>query len=213
LIRSLAADFAALGAIWLQCIIPHDDLQSLSRLQASGFQPLADLGYLVAHADEFADQPPRTPFTWETCPKQRWDDLADVLARTYQGTLDCPALDGQRTAADILEGYAATGVFRPEYWLLAQHENLPVGCLLLADQPQADQLELVYMGLIPQARGRHWGTWLVRQAQWLTRKAGRRRLVVAVDLMNVPAVKLYRAEGFVQWDAKKALGKAVRTAV
>jgi ribosomal protein S18 acetylase RimI-like enzyme len=128
-----------------------------------------------------------------------------VLGRTYEGTLDCPSIDGQRAPADILEGYASTGVFRPEHWLMAKHEDAAVGCLLLADHPP-DQLELVYMGLVPAARGRHWGTWLVRQAQWLARQAGRQRLVVAVDLANTPAVKLYRAEGFVKWETRKAVG-------
>src|SRR5690606_30179312 len=77
-----------------------------------------------------------------------------------------------------------------------------VGCLLLADHPATDQIELVYMGMVPEARGHGWGEHVVRQAQWLCRRRGCQRLVLAVDEANDPAVRMYASCGFVSFDRK-----------
>ena len=39
--------------------------------------------------------------------------------------------------------------------------------LLLADHPKARHWELMYMGLVPEVRGRGWGRQIARYAQWL----------------------------------------------
>ena len=74
--------------------------------------------------------------------------------------------------------------------------GVDVGCLLIADWPQNDQWELIYMGVVPEARGRGYGVAVVRQAQWLAGCAGRQRLVLAVDTANEPAMRVYAAAGF-----------------
>jgi ribosomal protein S18 acetylase RimI-like enzyme len=64
-------------------------------------------------------------------------------------------------------------------------------------------MELLYLGLIPEVRGRGWGKQLVRHAQWLTRRAGRRQLVTAVDSANLPAVQTYTAMDFQAWQRRR----------
>jgi hypothetical protein len=126
--------------------------------------------------------------------------MARLVERTYQGSLDCPALDGVRRIADVLEGYRAIGIFDPTRWIIARHREQDIGCLLLADHPRDHQWELVYMGVVPEARGHGWGVAIARHAQWLARQAGRKRLVLAVDAANLPAIAVYAAAGFVTWD-------------
>jgi len=125
-----------------------------------------------------------------------------VLEATYEQTLDCPVLNGVRQIEDVLVGYRSTGAFSPDYWLIVRHGGKDVGCLLLADHPQHDNIELVYMGVMSSLRGRGWGIQITRQAQWLTRRAGRRRLVLAVDAANTPAVRMYAEAGFQTWDRR-----------
>jgi hypothetical protein len=83
--------------------------------------------------------------------------------------------------------------------------------LLLADHPDDDQWELVYMGIIPAARGRGWGLQITRHAQWLTGCAARRRLILAVDAANQPAVAMYAAAGFQTWNRRSAFVKSLPT--
>ena len=84
-----------------------------------------------------------------------------------------------------------------------------IGCLLLADHPQDNQFELVYMGIVPQARGQRFGADVTRQALWLTGAAGRRQLVLGVDAENEPALQIYEQLGFTEWDRRRVLLKTV----
>ena len=78
-----------------------------------------------------------------------------------------------------------------------------MGCLLLADHPRYENMELVYMGVIPENRGQHWGADIARRAQWVARQAGRARLVLAVDASNRPAIEMYASVGFRTWDQRR----------
>jgi hypothetical protein len=75
--------------------------------------------------------------------------------------------------------------------------------LLLADYPEQENWELLYVGLIPSARGHGWGREITRHAQWLTRQARRPRLVLAVDAANEPALRMYAALGFRAWERRR----------
>jgi ribosomal protein S18 acetylase RimI-like enzyme len=75
-----------------------------------------------------------------------------------------------------------------------------VGCLLLGEDAAGAQWELVYMGVVPEARGRGIGLDLTRHAQWVARAAGCARMVLAVDATNAPALAVYAAAGFSSWD-------------
>jgi ribosomal protein S18 acetylase RimI-like enzyme len=181
--------------------IAHVILERVTRadnaiLRDAAFQPMATLLYLMWLESGLPGDCPSGPLEFEPFSAAQRDRLAQLVEATYADTLDCPALDGLRSMEDILAGYEATGVFDPERWLIVRHQDADVGCLLLADHPQHQNWELVYMGLVPSARGNGWGQAVVRHAQWLTQQAGRQRLVLAVDAANHPAVATYTCAGF-----------------
>ena len=178
-------------------------------LRDAGFQPMATLLYLMCPESELPTDSPSGPLEFEPFAPAQPDRLAQLVEATYEDTLDCPALNGVRSTEDILAGYEATGVFDPQRWLIVRHQRRDVGCLLLADHPQHDNWELVYMGLVPWARGSGWGRAIVRHAQWLTRQAGRQRLVLAVDAANHPAVTMYTCVGFRAFGRRRVYLKAV----
>jgi ribosomal protein S18 acetylase RimI-like enzyme len=122
--------------------------------------------------------------------------LEAVIEATYVGTLDAPQLNGKRDVKDIVDGYIATAHGELSRWWLVQFAGRYVGCLLLADHPASDQVELMYMGLVSEARGRGWGRRLVQQAQLESARSQRSRLVLAVDTANNPALHIYSAMGF-----------------
>ena len=77
----------------------------------------------------------------------------DMPARSYLDTLDCPALCGLRTTADVLESHKHAGAWDPAIWWIIQREGRPEGCMLLSETAEHDAVELVYIGLGPEARG------------------------------------------------------------
>lgn len=171
-------------------------------LVEAGFEPLIDLEYLICLEPEFPNARPLSPLQFEPYQESNSRRLADLVEETYIETCDCPPLCGVRETHDVLQGYQATGVFSPERWWFVRRDNRDVGCLLLTDHPEFDYLELLYMGLIPEARGNGWGVEVVRFAQWQTREADRSRLVLAVDADNGPALASYEACGMLCWDRR-----------
>lgn len=182
-------------------------------LRSVGFEPLAELIYLVSGEIDFPSRRPSGPLEFEPYRQANHDRFTELVEATYRETLDCPALNGIRDIEDTLAGYRASGGDRGELWLIIRHENRDIGCLLLGDHPDHGNCELVYMGLVVEARGRGWGTHVTRHAQWLTRQTGRSRLVLAVDEANWPARKMYASVGFHDWDRRSVYQKLFDTPV
>lgn len=172
-------------------------------LAASGLKWLADLEYLALPLPS-ARHDLTGELVFEVISPQEAVRLGALLERTYRDTLDCPGLEGLRQTQDTISGYLKSGVHVPEWWLVARHFDQDVGCILLADLPREERVELLYMGLVPEARGRGWGNELIRKAIALASTAGRRQLVLAVDARNEPAVRAYMGEGFRAWQARTA---------
>jgi ribosomal protein S18 acetylase RimI-like enzyme len=196
----------------VQALLDPQDRVGADRLCRSAFSTVAELEYLFWSVQEGNPSSPADPgpLFFEPYRQQLRDDFADVVEMTYHNTLDCPQLNGLRDTDDVLDGYMHSGEFHPELWLLAQHQQTWVGCLLLGDHPRHDQLELVYMGIVPSARGRGWGRHLVEQAQRITRRLGRQRLVLAVDAKNEPGMAIYAAAGFLCCDRRSVFIKDLR---
>ncbi|MGE3406101.1 MAG: GNAT family N-acetyltransferase [Pirellulales bacterium] len=187
-----------------QALIETPAAQYPESWQAAGFAHSADLAYLSAGESAFPVVLPDDGLQFEAFQESQSPRLASLIEQTYQGSLDCPALDGVRNLDDVLSGYRATGLYDPANWFFARQGGQDIGCLLLTTHPAgleiADSpLELVYMGVVPAARGQGFGRGLVRYAQWHARRLGRRRLLLAVDASNQPAVRTYAECGFTAW--------------
>jgi mycothiol synthase len=186
-----------------QILIPSDDPDVYRVLQHTNFRQLADLLYLTCEFERFpraASVPAELDFeSYEGSHRAR---LMRLIDRTYEGTLDCTALNGVRSVADVVTGYEATGVFPPQNWVIVRADSADVGVLLLADHPRARHWELMYMGLAPEARGRGWGRHITQHALWLARQADVERIVLAVDAVNEPALRMYSSTGFEMWDRR-----------
>jgi ribosomal protein S18 acetylase RimI-like enzyme len=186
-----------------QVLLPTRDEPDVPMLESVGFSHLAELLYLTCESVRFPVEPlPKPNLQFAPYEERERQRLGNLIEQTYVDSLDCPALNGARGIEDIIAGYKATGVFRPEIWQIVRHEENDIGVLVLADHPSAQHWELVYMGLVPQARGRGWGRQITQHAQALARRANVARIVLAVDAANSPALSMYRAAGFEMWDRR-----------
>ena len=185
-----------------QALIATDSAFDKVLLRSGGFEPLAELLYLVSLQEDFPDAPPSGPLRFEPYNADDHDRLVRIIEATYEQTLDCPRLGGVRRIEDVLAGYRCVGSFDPENWLTVRHCGNDVGCLLLADHPGYDNIELLYMGVVASARRNGWGMDITRHAQWIAAEATRQRLVLAVDAANSPAIDMYTTVGFQTWDRR-----------
>lgn len=202
LLRSL--DYAREAGVELvQALLPADAGAQGSFLLQNGFIELAELVYLVALSQGFPSAMPPGDWSCRRVLPRDLPQLTALIERTYEGSLDCPGMLGRRSAADAVAGYAAVGSSGMDHWYLVEEAGQAVGCLLMADHPADGPRELVYLGLVPEVRGRGWGEQLSRFAQWTCRAAGKELLVLAVDAANSPAVDAYERAGFTRWETRR----------
>lgn len=133
------------------------------------------------------------------------EDLAgetiEALERSYIDTLDCPGLTGLRRGVDILAGHRGSGRFDPSMWSVVrarsgERAGRLVATCLMNPQPSSGSVELVYLGIDPIFRGKGLGTALLSRGLALAARRAERRVCLAVDESNGPALSLYRRYGF-----------------
>ena len=203
LLAAAVVEIGACGVKTAQALVAPADADDIRRLSAAGFRLLAELVYLMGSQQAFPRQQPASPLEFQRYTSADRLRMEDILDRTYVGSLDCPGLNGIRTGCEVLDEYRGTDAGEPVYWFFVRLAGADIGCLLLADHPELEQFELVYMALVPEARGSGRGAALVRYAQWLAAGCGRQHLVLAVDSANGPALAMYEAAGMTAWDRRR----------
>ena len=171
-------------------------------LLASQYEFLAELAYLSLDLDGLEILAENSRLAFQQYNQANHNAFKQLVEATYEDSLDCPDLEGRRDQEDVLAGYRATGFSGSKNWRILCLEGQDVGVLLTADHTES-QSELVYMGLLPQARGLGLGKALVNEAIRLANEAGSERLMVAVDARNAPARQVYKQQGFKPWASRQ----------
>jgi GNAT superfamily N-acetyltransferase len=190
LMRSQRCPFA-------QAMVEPDSTEQREALESAGFRKLAVLKYLQRPLDR-----PISACTDGLCESIAFDDdsrarFEAVLERTYLQTLDCPDFSGLRTAGDAIRSYRSAGDFTPERWRLFEDGGDDVGVVIVNDRPEERSREIVYVGVVSEARRRG----IARRAILDVLKEAAAddcdSVLAAVDDANEPAVRLYFELGFV----------------
>jgi ribosomal protein S18 acetylase RimI-like enzyme len=198
-----------------------DDVRAVYR--RAGFMEMARLEYLHSPARK-PKNPLVIPAEIELLPysPETHGYFAQAIRQSYESSLDCPALNGLRDIEDVIQGHRAAGQvtghgeFDPSLWRVAMLKHSasispsPCGVLLLCRTDPSEAMELVYLGVAPQARRRGLGTLLIRRALETAAECKCKRLTLAVDSNNQPALHLYYRHGFQKVGSKIALIRDLR---
>ena len=188
-------------------IIAFVEDRPAEELELAGFDYVSDILTLIADEISF-------PMTGTTPGDSnrlsfvvRSDDAAfgemtPLFERTFEETNDFPQLAGTVPAGEVLRSYRDDIGYRQDLWFFVQADGENVGCLILADHPEFAQLELTYIGLLPEHRGRKLACPIVQHAQRTARHLGRRMMTVSVDSKNKAAIRVYTRCGFRLWSKK-----------
>ncbi len=204
---AVAAAVDQVGIRMSQSLLSDRCANIVPTLESTGFTFLADLLYLTWDASRACDASSvdakyTHELEFEPYDESKRERMVALLEKTYEATQDCAAMNGQRPMDEVLAGYRATGVYLAENWLIVRTGDADIGVLLLAEHRTARHWELMYMGVVPHARGRGFGNRVVQHAQRLAHAARAERVVLAVDAENFPAIKMYNATGFMAWDQR-----------
>lgn len=197
LANAVVERFRGAGVKQAQSLLNPAERERARPLERAGFQFVTQLAFFarVVTGQPVPDTSTQLVITPVAGPDTRF---AQVLLATYEGTLDCPELNGVRSGDEILAGYEAKAD-RTD-WFLVSTDGEPIGVVMFAPGPQLDMLDLSYVGLVPAARRKGYGRELVRFALRHAALSAAEWLVLSVDVRNEPALRLYHAHGFRECD-------------
>jgi mycothiol synthase len=211
LVGEICGNLARQGLHLTQVLLESQHAHTRQFFAAMKFREIADLIYLQGPVPR--NMQPAVPpqhMHWVEYSPQTHGVFAEAIVQSYQDSLDCPALSGMREIDDVIAGHRATGDFSPSDWQVLLEGERPLGIVLLSRIVQTDAMELVYLGLAAKARGRGLGSLLMRHALYLTLQGQRRRISLAVDSKNTPAIKLYYRFGMQQVATRTAMIRDLR---
>jgi ribosomal protein S18 acetylase RimI-like enzyme len=204
LVRHCVAWLRQRGSRLAQALLVPEEADLGAPLKRNGFLHVTSLWYLRHDLDlpaKLWEAPER--LTYQTCAQADPVRFRETLGRTYEGTQDCPEVNGLRSLEQILEGHRSQGAYDPARWWLALHGEKAVGVLLLTDVPEWGGWDVSYVGIVPEARRRGFGRELMSKALLEARAAEARHLTLSVDQRNRPAWELYRQLGFEPFDRRE----------
>lgn len=190
------------GCKLAQALARPDELTRSRPLVRAGFRAITRLGQWRR---DLTGLPPFRESTWrvEHFRPGLAQPFADTLERTYEGTFDCPELNGVRTIDEIIAGHRAQGKFRSDFWWHAYSGDRPAGVLMMAEMLDGTTWELAYLGVVPEFRRRGLARYLLTRALHGLLEQPATHVVLAVDDRNTPARRMYESLGFVQFDASE----------
>jgi len=201
---------------WIgQSLLELGQSRERAALSRNGFAHLTDLTFFersVGQAFNLPDnEQAQSSDKMKTCltyvPYRRARNgrrFANVIEQTYRGSLDCPEMNGLRSARQSLRSHESAGRFSPDMWRLYHRGGDDVGVLLMVDRPEQRAWEVIYLGVVETARRQGIAKAVLRDALQAARDAGVERLLIVVDARNLPAVRLYESLSFTVYDVRAA---------
>jgi ribosomal protein S18 acetylase RimI-like enzyme len=190
------------GCRFAQALMAPEDMESAESLERRGFSRITTLQYLEKELGGTIP-PTATALQFQGFPLCNRDLFEMTLEQTYQNTMDCPELNEVRTPGEVIDGYLKVAGCRPDCWWLALYGDNVAGLLITTPIQNTTSWELLYVGLVPQARGRGLGTHLVNQAMHTALEQGATRLTLTVDFRNAPALRMYERLEFQEFDRRE----------
>ena len=189
-------------------VILADKTQEINRTICfeAGFRKISNLLYLVSYQKDFSQSFLTKKLHFSPYKDSAWEQMVETVEKTYMGTLDFPSFNGISATHEILRGYIESHPFRPELWFFIKIHRKIIGALLLT-QLEKDILELTYLGLFPEFRGKKLSHEIVQFAQTTMLQQNAKQLLVSVDAQNKPALLSYQRAGFQIYDSKKIFAR------
>jgi len=172
-------------------------------LNEFGYEKLSELLNLNSQRIVFPETFSSSRLRFREYQNENWQEMVALVEKTYQNTLDFPQLCGLVPTHEILKGYQESHVFDPSLWFFVEDESQVIGALLLTQLEEKQHLELTYLGLTPEFRGKGLSHELVRFTQFLARRRNNDYVLVSVDKNNIPALNIYLHNGFHLHDQKE----------
>ena len=128
------------------------------------------------------------------------DTIVSVINRSYADI---------QVSAEQMQSYTETPVYRPNLWILVKElaTGICVGCGIADFDPEAEELILEWIQVLPEYRGQNIGTAIVSELLWRGRKFADFATVSGRVNNHTKPEALYRKCGFIGNDVWHILRK------
>jgi ribosomal protein S18 acetylase RimI-like enzyme len=191
------------GAKLGQALLAASETQLAVPLERNGFRHVTTLWYMRLSVDQPISAAAKQRLTFRVYDRDDPALFAATLLSTYEGTRDCPEVNGVRSLHEILEGHAADAGPNLEHWWLALDGEKPAGVLLVTEAAEWQAWEVAYLGVVPEMRGRGLGRELMQKVLVEAQVAECDQLTLCVDVRNAPAIRIYQQLGFERYDERE----------
>lgn len=200
---------------WIaQTLLCESKTNDADLLAKCGFPELTQLRFLTRVSNEEIPASPAGTWQFETWTQQNDEQFARAIERTYEGTQDCPELNGSRTGEQALTSHTLSGSFDPKLWRVYSQDGEDVGIALLSPHSDSTQdssegssdqrvWEIVYLGVAASHRNRGLAKRMLADMLQLAHDGGADEVMLGVDIRNEPAIRLYEQFGFRSFDNRK----------
>jgi len=209
---AMLADAEAIAGLDLvQSLCAPEESLRAEAFRIGGLRHLATLDYL-----ERADHPslpaprPREGVTFERWNPAERRTLERLLVATYVDTLDCPGLAQVRRIEDIVDGHLSACGGDARHWFIGFAHGAPIAAALVSVSLTPGTADLVYLGVVPEWRGKGVGAMVMLHALRSAALTGAQAMSLAVDTRNAPAIRLYRGLGFARVRTREAFVASTR---
>ena len=190
-------DLISAASAWIgQCIVEPTEIQTRQAFSRNGFQFLTDLEFMNLDVSATAPSPVTKVRTAATFSPESYSRFANVIEASYVDTLDCPLLNNHRTIDEAINSHKMSGKFDATRWKVYEADGEDVGVLLLSEYPEQQAWEIVYLGIVPSARGRGYGREMLTAGINDAREQNATAMFLAVDCRNHVARNVYMNVGF-----------------
>jgi mycothiol synthase len=197
ILTALTSRARSQGVRFIQAAVDSGRIDHRIAFLAADFQRIAQLRTLQRPLDRPLKRTANQLVTLVPYDPAIEERFSRVIEQTYLDSLDCPSFGGLRTSAEALRSYRFAGEFTPQRWRLVLDDHDDVAVIIVNDHPADRSREIVYLGVVPQARGAGLARRLVEDAIEEAMSDGCESIVTAVDAANDRAFALYSRSGFV----------------
>jgi ribosomal protein S18 acetylase RimI-like enzyme len=206
LLRESGRIFDADQLVFSQCLIGESPLPE-EVFVAGGYRHVTRLRVMSVSAGELKTKRVPANGVHSICyaPELR-RRFADIITRTFTGSTDCAILNKDRTGDELLDEYEPPPEAGAKNWRLYEAKSgEDVGVVLMMpdpgvaacpSSPAAKTVEIGYLGVVPEQRGRGLGRFLAVDAVAALSLSGETRIRVHVDDVNNYAISVYESIGF-----------------
>ncbi len=186
------------GVPVVQAFAAPDSPEDIAMLTEAGMRKAAELIHMNCSLSNVKLTPSlkESEFEFVTINEINISTLTNLIPSTYIDSLDCPKMLGIRKTKDVIESHKNTGIYSPSTWYIAMADGRPAGCVLLNSSSRPGFMELVYMGVAPEFRGRGLGRRMIMHSINTAFSCHYASIHLAVDAGNIYAKRVYEEAGF-----------------